>query len=760
METLKGRMDTLSTALLFQQGANDDVHARIAVMSDAYNRLFRQCDRVQEAFEKSEAAASRSGKLIETLCLQKKRAQAAKELFTIFCDIAGGKGTAKLDAVLGLSADEARSHGADLMRRLVALGKAGIADTDANKTIAELAEGYEKRLLEEFKAAFHENNLAVMRQTSSMLVRYNGGTSCVDWFVSQHQFFHEPIHREHIVSATHPTMLKGPIDLGSLPKEDPLLTSMFNEIANTVEADWNYLGEVFESPTFIMNVLMQRIFKEIVHVYVDEILLQARNHSNLTYLRTLYASHQATKDLLEKMRTSYTHHIKDICSRMSKVKLSLDSKLASVDVLLDSLMIEVFAEHLKIEPLIALEMNTLNDLLNAATFHLQNAAAARKSSTKVINSISSVFTRGGATSPQSAASPGDFVERLNSLFIFADGKPLVPTDMADPVIVNSKVIKHCLALHSETMGRLFTMLTFAGDSRGLAMNQSLKLLLSLLMERYMELSLELVMAMDASEIYSKGFSAHSFTAVQAVCNVLGAVLLYYQEHVIPLVVLAAPTILRRVIEAKADATGRVTDKIDLLLKKECDGASKFVEELLSKQKKTDYRPKAEDIEALMGSTQACQAICDFVANFSRVVIDSLDTSNATTLLIEFGSRLHLQLLEHLKNYVVSDTGAMVLQNDLKRYKALVDVMKPASEGLKERFEMLWELGHVFVVRPENLRSILQEGYLGRLDIKLIYPYITMRADFSSAKIDKLFPDMAKSFTRLFALNELTNLVSQ
>lgn len=64
--------------------------------------------------------------------------------------------------------------------------------------------------------------------------------------------------------------------------------------------------------------------------------------------------------------------------------------------------------------------------------------------------------------------------------------------------------------------------------------------------------------------------------------------------------------------------------------------------------------------------------------------------------------------------------------------------------------MLWEVGHLFVVRPENLRSVLAEGHLGRLDAKLIYPYIAQRADFSTAKIDQLFPDMEKSFSsRLF-----------
>jgi hypothetical protein len=79
----------------------------------------------------------------------------------------------------------------------------------------------------------------------------------------------------------------------------------------------------------------------------------------------------------------------------------------------------------------------------------------------------------------------------------------------------------------------------------------------------------------------------------------------------------------------------------------------------------------------------------------------------------------------------------------------VDEMPPAAPFLRDRFDMLWELAHLFVVRPENLRSVMQEGHLGRLDVKLIYPYIAQRADFAQAKIDLLFPDMEKSFSRLF-----------
>jgi hypothetical protein len=58
-------------------------------------------------------------------------------------------------------------------------------------------------------------------------------------------------------------------------------------------------------------------------------------------------------------------------------------------------------------------------------------------------------------------------------------------------------------------------------------------------------------------------------------------------------------------------------------------------------------------------------------------------------------------------------------------------------ALDERFEMLRQLGNIFVVKPEILKSILSEGYLARLDPSVLYPYLEKRIDFKTAKLDRL-----------------------
>ena len=57
----------------------------------------------------------------------------------------------------------------------------------------------------------------------------------------------------------------------------------------------------------------------------------------------------------------------------------------------------------------------------------------------------------------------------------------------------------------------------------------------------------------------------------------------------------------------------------------------------------------------------------------------------------------------------------------------------------ERFEFIRQLGNIFLVRPEILRSYITEGYLGRIDPGLLKPYLAQRSDWS--QLEKSFNDI-------------------
>lgn len=57
--------------------------------------------------------------------------------------------------------------------------------------------------------------------------------------------------------------------------------------------------------------------------------------------------------------------------------------------------------------------------------------------------------------------------------------------------------------------------------------------------------------------------------------------------------------------------------------------------------------------------------------------------------------------------------------------------------------MLRQLGNLFIVKPEILKSVLNEGHLVKIDVKYLLPYLQVRTDFRSAGIDALLGTTAE-----------------
>lgn len=74
--------------------------------------------------------------------------------------------------------------------------------------------------------------------------------------------------------------------------------------------------------------------------------------------------------------------------------------------------------------------------------------------------------------------------------------------------------------------------------------------------------------------------------------------------------------------------------------------------------------------------------------------------------------------------------------DLKTYQDTIATF--ALPALHERFEFLRQLGNVFLVRPEILKSYIMENYLGRIDASLLRPYLAQRSDWG--QFEKGFND--------------------
>lgn len=105
--------------------------------------------------------------------------------------------------------------------------------------------------------------------------------------------------------------------------------------------------------------------------------------------------------------------------------------------------------------------------------------------------------------------------------------------------------------------------------------------------------------------------------------------------------------------------------------------------------------------------------------------------------------------------------------DLKSYQDTVLSFNVPS--LPERYEFIRQLGNVFLVRPEILRSYITENYLGRIDSSLLKPYLAQRSDWvqfesrfnESSEMEDTVTDVAtKGLIDRFKISRLSMMMKE
>ncbi len=102
--------------------------------------------------------------------------------------------------------------------------------------------------------------------------------------------------------------------------------------------------------------------------------------------------------------------------------------------------------------------------------------------------------------------------------------------------------------------------------------------------------------------------------------------------------------------------------------------------------------------------------------------------NAETFLTEIGVAFHGLLLDHLRKYTISAAGGIMLTKDLAMYQDAIATF--GIPVLSDRFDMLRQLGNLFIVQASVLKSYMREGHLAKIDERLLRPYLLRRADYA------------------------------
>jgi hypothetical protein len=187
------------------------------------------------------------------------------------------------------------------------------------------------------------------------------------------------------------------------------------------------------------------------------------------------------------------------------------------------------------------------------------------------------------------------------------------------------------------------------------------------------------------------------------------------------------TIRREMTIFNNQTVSRTEGAANTLIQRITDAIITWLSLQLSKQKKNDFKPRNDDLSFARVNTEPCVSCCEMLEKVRDAAIQTISGKNKEAFLTEIGVSFHSLLLDHLRRYPVSATGGLMLAKDLKSYQDTVASFN--IPALHERFEFIRQLGNVFLVRPEILKSYITENYLGRIDSALLKPYLAQRSDW-------------------------------
>ena len=224
---------------------------------------------------------------------------------------------------------------------------------------------------------------------------------------------------------------------------------------------------------------------------------------------------------------------------------------------------------------------------------------------------------------------------------------------------------------------------------------------------------------------------------------------------------SANVTIRREMEKTSNlAMDRLEEKVNLIMQRTIDVVISWVNKLLARQLKTDFRPRDDAlgegawleqlqtpvslhfnfvISLIANRPQTCQSIFVFLTRFHNLALTAFSPSpNLTALLTELAIEFRGLLLEHFKKFSVNATGGLMVTKDISKYNELLRSWD-LDPSFGATFEVLTEIGNLFVIGPEALKERLRGktapgGAWERSDMR---PYVLRREDAGSVGIQSV-----------------------
>ncbi|GAA5924103.1 exocyst subunit SEC10 [Sporobolomyces koalae] len=764
--------------------------------------------------------AVRIGEQLESIDRLRQRASEAHDLILYYNEFATGD-TSRLEQMRKEGGRDGRQKVAIASRRLLSLSKEveGVEEAEQTRETIERYWETRKRWLQVYHTSrpvlilviVAKNDLSGSQHCAQTLQDFNGGQSCIQIYVNQHDFFISKDRVQEIAGG----LIGGAIweslpDPDSpAPKQEPGLSNLYDEIRVTVGQEAQIVTAVFPNPSIVMQVFLQRVFAQVIQGYIETLIETASSSSTLAYLRILHLSRSQTNGLVDDLKSheffrslsasgaggsTGSGHSRSLSSsnpsllnplgsnQTSILTGSAGGSLTQVSHMLDQSIEELFVPYMEGTRYLDKEGKSLTELYAGKLIRFTNwHRAVNKAKTgntifdRMVTQLSNAAHQAhlsSATNPPSSSTSSSTLastagtgptvtdaqdsSRLDRLMKFSGLSTIVDkaSGSSSPTIgsyeetagtgsgstagtggpmkmyedgdgdLSLETAERMLEWHAEAIGRMVE-LSPAGDVPKNAFT-----LLKVLADSFGKAYLETALDTAIHRLSQYDPKLEPLLSILSVLKPADMIMQLWQRYIsTALVPLAGTsvTVRREMAIFCNHVSVRIEGKINSIVQRMTDGIISYLSVLLAKQKKLDFKPKNDDLAFSRINTEPCLLVCDFLTKVKEIAEESLSGRNREVFLTEVGVTFHTLLLDHFKKFSISATGGLMLTKDLALYQDTISTF--ALSPLNDRFEMLRQLGNVFIVQPEILRSYLNESYLARIENRLLRPFVMMRSDY-------------------------------
>ncbi|KAK9722176.1 F-box protein: endocytic membrane traffic, recycling ReCYcling 1, variant 2 [Basidiobolus ranarum] len=538
-----------------------------------------------------------------------------------------------------------------------------VKDTSKIKlTLEAVYYGFESSMLNQFEAAYDEEDVDEMKKLAQVLINLTGGYSCFHIFIHKSELFYENHFkpRQNFYEDLDQTQAMASITFQPL---EELASYLFQAMTR----EYSLIQQVFPEESCVFDKLLERVFQEIMRPYIAELIDMAFEIDAKTYFRALMSSFYhctvLSEDIVKStpnpaqrkayLFTLFEPFIEDYVTREAKeLESQYDTWIKLWSKKLDELRIVDESEAPK----------------KKSMFEGVNVAIFKKNWLK--KTTKSLSTESGNTRAKKGRSHQLEVLNLdkgessnyeeNATFQLNDLQLLLSIEMALHMInFNKEALHRCACFAGAPDDSPVKKLTYNCIER----------IFILLLKKLCVGNIEpgYSIATERLGAYKADFDSATesvapilefFELVHIGDLILQMVDVYYKQEVCQFV--DPNDFLSEAVNEKRQFERVLDDCVAAGLDKSIEALMQQTEFILrSKQVPTEFLP-SEKVNPDLKPTQACVEAVGCLATHTKLVVGGIDKQTLDVFLAEIGYRFFGLLGKHIKRFTINEAGGFQL----------------------------------------------------------------------------------------------------